>query len=40
MIGFDLKSEFREKIRELSSEYWNYKRFYRFPSDYKGCIGS
>ena len=36
LIGFERKSDIRDKITKLSAEYWNYKGFYNFSSDYKG----
>ena len=37
-VGLDTNSDVEEKIAKLSTEYWNYKGFYKFPpgSKYKG----
>ena len=32
------KSDVEDKITKLSSDYWNYKGFYNFPSQYKGYL--
>ena len=35
-LGLHINSDVKEKISKLSTEYWNYKGFYKFPLLYKG----
>ena len=35
-LGFNQKSDIKDKIKKLSQEYWYYKGFYQFPDKFKG----
>ena len=38
ILGFVEKSDVKDKILKLSAEYWNYKGFYKFPTEFDGSL--
>ena len=35
-----VKEQFKQFVQNLSTEYWNYKGYYKFPSQYKGIYNT
>ena len=38
ILGLEKTSDLNDKIAKLSANYWDYKGYYNFSSDYKGSF--